>query len=109
MGWGQDFLRILDLGDPKIEENRKDIDFLKRHSRAQHEWNPFGTTPTYTQRLQQENDELKLYVAAIFRLLVSKGIATQNEIRNLVERIDAEEGAVDGRFEGDVVGPGADS
>jgi hypothetical protein len=54
--------------------------------------------------LEKENDELKLYVAAIIRLLVRKGIASAEEIRQMVEAIDIEDGVADGKREGDLLG-----
>jgi hypothetical protein len=53
-----------------------------------------------TERLERELDETRLYVAVLVRLLVSKGVATQKEIRALVEAIDAEDGAADGKSGG---------
>jgi hypothetical protein len=40
------------------------------------------------QRLKAENRELKLYVATVVRLLVSKGVLQQGEIDAAVEMID---------------------
>ena len=53
-------------------------------------------------RLEGENDELRLYLSAIVRLLVSKGVVTQQELRGLVEAIDAEDGSADGGFTGEI-------
>ena len=47
--------------------------------------------------LQAECNDLKLFVAAILRVLVTKELATQAEVLALVEAIDAEDGKVDGR------------
>jgi hypothetical protein len=53
-------------------------------------------------RLRDENNELKLYVAAVLRLLVSKGIASNEEIQSLVRAIDVVDGIPHGRYEGGV-------
>lgn len=88
-----------------LEEQRREIQRLKRRMVARHAPSQFDNTESDLDRLQEENDELKLYVATLFRLLVSKGITTQDEVRSLIETIDAEDGAADGKFEGDVIGP----
>lgn len=46
--------------------------------------------------LQRETDELKLYLAAIIRLLVAKNVATTDEIRALVAAVDLEDGVEEG-------------
>ena len=52
--------------------------------------------------LERQIYELRLYVASLYRLLVSKGIATQKEVQDMIEKTDSEDGAVDGEFYGDV-------
>lgn len=47
--------------------------------------------------LQAECDDLKLFVAAILRILVARNLATEAEVVDLVDAIDAEDGAVDGK------------
>jgi len=53
-------------------------------------------------KLEEENDELRLYLAAIVRLLVTKGLVSRDEVLNFVEAIDAEDGAADGKFDGPI-------
>lgn len=48
--------------------------------------------------LRRESDELKLTLAAVIRLLVSKEVLSVDEIRSMVEVIDAEDGAMDGKM-----------
>ncbi len=38
--------------------------------------------------LQQENEQLKLYLAALLRLLVSKNVVSQEELASFVQLID---------------------
>jgi hypothetical protein len=38
--------------------------------------------------LRQENDELKLYVGALVKLLASKGFVTEAEVREMVELVE---------------------
>lgn len=42
-------------------------------------------------RLRKENDELKLYLAALLNIVVCKEIATEDEIRQLVDSLRTEE------------------
>ena len=85
----------VDLG-----KQRDEIDQLKRRLRAR----PVGaTTESEVERLRVENGELRLYVATLFRLLITKGVATEDEVRSLVRVIDGGDGQVDNAFRGDVL------
>jgi hypothetical protein len=55
------------------------------------------------QALHRENDELKLYLAAVIRLLVAKKIATADQIKALVAAVDREDGVEDKKYEGPLV------
>jgi hypothetical protein len=52
------------------------------------------------QELQAESESLKLYVAALIRLVAKHGIATTEELVALVDAIDGEDGQVDGANQG---------
>ena len=54
-------------------------------------------------RLTVENNELKLYVATVFRLLLDKELVTFDELTALVNAIDREDGVEDGRHRGPVL------
>ncbi len=54
-------------------------------------------------RLTTENNELKLYVATIFRLLLDKQIVSLEELESLVDAIDREDGVEDGGYRGPVL------
>jgi hypothetical protein len=98
MGWGRylllgDFGQQLDLADQRDEiENLRDE---LRRSRS-------CSSARDVVQLQAENDELRLYLAAVVRLLTSKGIVSSEELRRLVDIIDAEDGKQDGRHTGSV-------
>jgi hypothetical protein len=47
--------------------------------------------------LRRENDELKLYLSAIIRLLTVKQVLTMEELQKMVDVVDAEDGAKDGK------------
>ncbi len=50
--------------------------------------------------LARENAELKLYLAAVTRLLVAKGVVTPRELADIVDVIDRSDGKADGGFSG---------
>jgi len=101
MGWG----RTLFLGDignrMDIEDTERDIDGLRRQLSS-----AYRTDMSQDQRLarlETENAELKLYLAALLRLLRMKGTVTDEELRTMVHAIDAEDGRVDGKANGEVI------
>jgi hypothetical protein len=53
--------------------------------------------------LLKENAELKLYLVSVIRLLTAKGTLSREEIKAMVEAVDAEDGSSDGKYEGSVV------
>lgn len=100
MGWG----RTLILGDignrMDIEDTERDIHSMKqtmdrtrRKNRSQDE---------AIAELYRENGELKLYLAAITRLLAAKGVVTADELKTMVDAIDASDGRKDGQLNGDL-------
>ena len=101
MGWG----RTLLLGDIG---NRLDIDDVERdlrRMRLQIE-SKFRTDMSQDEAIQtliEENTELKLYLAALVRLLTQKGTITPRELTAIVTAIDAEDGSADGKYEGEIV------
>ena len=100
MGWGRTLL-LGDIGNRlDIEDTERDINHLRgqislsvRKDMSQDE---------QIQALAAENAELKLYMAVIVRLLVSKGLVTSSELEAMVTAVDAEDGTVDGKFDGDI-------
>lgn len=58
------------------------------------------TPESQVEALQKENDELKLYLAAVLRLLVHKNVLTVEEIRQVVLALDSADGQVDGKMSG---------
>lgn len=96
MGWGR-FLLLGNIGQQlDIEDQRVAITQARMAAlRLKHAMTR-STEERFT-ALQSECDELKLFVAALLRTLVAKGVATQEEVVALVESIDAEDGVVDGK------------
>jgi len=105
MGWG----RTLFLGNIgnrlDIEDCENDILRLKQNLRqtlgVKH--NIDRSQDRDIAELRRENDELKLYLAAVIRLLVARNVITVEEITKLVQAVDVEDGSVDGRMNGPVV------
>ena len=54
-------------------------------------------------RLRRENDELKLYLAAVVRLLIARKVVSAADIRTIVDALDREDDKVDGRYAGPIV------
>ena len=101
MGWGRTFL-LGDVGNRlDISDCEQDIRVLKESIMEMHQEEQNIDSELST--VQRENDHLKLYIAAITRLLISKGILTTEEIEKMVDIIDAEDGAMDGKARGDVL------
>jgi len=100
MGWGRFFL-LGDLGQQlDLADQKNEIDSLRaelQRSRAS-----AGGGAADIARLQAENDELRLYLAAVVRLLISKGVVSREEMKQVVDAVDAEDGVRDGRYKGKV-------
>ena len=101
MGWGRTFL-LGDVGNRlDISDCEADIRVLKESlMEIHHEGQNIDSELLAVQR---ENDHLKLYLAAITRLLISKGVLDKDEIEKMVDIIDAEDGAMDGKARGEVL------
>ncbi|MCI0375983.1 MAG: hypothetical protein L0215_00095 [Gemmataceae bacterium] len=98
MGW----LRYLFLGDLGQQLDLSDQSAEIASLRQQLNSMPAAGGPDEKriETLQRENDELKLYLAAVFRLLITKGVATAEEIRDLVSALDREDGDQDKKYGG---------
>ena len=87
MGWG----RTLLLGDLGTQMNVTDLEGeigqIKEYLRSQQ--TDHGPADASVQALQRENHDLKLYLATLIRLLVSKNILTQEELSRFVNLVDS--------------------
>jgi hypothetical protein len=86
MGWGRTLL-LGDIGNRlDIEDTENDIADL-RHRLA-------GSARVDEDQdlriaaLEEENDQLKLYLASLIRLLQSKGVVSREEINAVVQGVD---------------------
>jgi len=100
MGWG----RMLLLGNVGQQLDIQDTErALTQLAQQLRETGQFDHE--VARRLDQitaENAELKLYLAAVLRLLVSKNVVTPDELKGIVDTIDRSDGQADGKFTGQV-------
>jgi hypothetical protein len=61
-----------------------------------------------TEDLQAQVDQLRLYVAALFQVLIRHGVFTSSEARDLMVRLDASDGVVGDGYHGRDVVTGAE-
>jgi len=100
MGWGRWFL-LGDFGQQwDIAEQQDELSSLKYQLHAKRRQTE--SIAEQLSELQRENDELKLYVAAMIRLLLAKGVVSSAEINSLVNAVDESDGTLDGKFSGDI-------
>jgi hypothetical protein len=101
MGWGRTLL-LGDIGNRlDIEDTEREIARLKRDiSGSSHK---DKTRDKQINNLITENAELKLYLVAVIRLLKSKDIIAAEELLEMVNAVDGEDGSADGKYTGSVV------
>ncbi len=102
MGWGR-MLLLGNLGQQlDIEDQRQEIQNLRARVQSESRQAAQGIEMRLD-ALERQNDEMKLYLAALVRYLAAKGAIDLKEFAKLVEEVDAEDGTADGRFDGNVV------
>jgi len=101
MGWGRtlflgDIGNRLDIADTErdIARLRQDLAGSSRANLSQDE---------QIRTLIAENAQLKLYLAALVRLLVRNNTIARSELETVIAAVDAEDGSADGQFTGKVV------
>jgi hypothetical protein len=86
MGWGRYFL-MGDIGQQlDLQDRQREVDQLRGQMNAQ--WSRDRSQDEQIQTLRHENQELKLYVASLVKLLRAKGIVTEQEIADIVTLVD---------------------
>ena len=102
MGWG----RMLLLGDwgqqMDLEDQRSEIESLRCQIRNNSSGRDVADINQRLAILERENDELRLYLAALIRYLGNRGVVLKDEFASLVEVVDAEDGAADGGYKGEI-------
>ncbi|PXA04594.1 hypothetical protein DDZ13_05310 [Coraliomargarita sinensis] len=101
MGWGRTLL-LGDIGNRlDIEDTEREIGELKRSMRG-----AFRKDMSQDEKIEAliaDNAELKLYLASLVRLLVKHGTIAPEELREIVEKVDAEDGRIDGKYGGEML------
>lgn len=101
MGWGRTLL-LGDIGNRlDIEDTEREIAKLSRKL-----FKSSLTDMSQDQKIEtliKENAELKLYLVSVIRLLTAKGNLSRDELKTMVEAVDAEDGTSDGKYEGSVI------
>jgi hypothetical protein len=85
-----------------IEDQRRELSSLSRRVRSESRQRDVELADRMD-RLERENDELRLYLASLVRYLGSKELLDKAEFARLVEVVDVEDGQADGGFDGPVV------
>lgn len=100
MGWGRWFL-LGDFGQQlELHEQEKRLRALRSQLRSKAA--PSGRLEDEVKALRQENEELKLYLLSVIRILMAKGMMSKEEIAAMVEAVDEDDGTKDGRFTGKI-------
>lgn len=103
MGWGR-MLLLGDLGQQlDLHDQKQEIDSLRRELRSASASRATHGLDQRVAQLERENDELRLYLAALIRHLTAKGVVNAIDLRGIVRAIDAEDGKVDGSYEGEIL------
>lgn len=102
MGWG----RMLLLGNwgqqMDIEDQKREIEDLRQRLQTD-TGRADATQISRIFQLEKENNELRLYMAALIMYLGHQGILEQDEFRTLVDAIDAEDGSKDNGYRGEII------
>ncbi len=86
MGWARTLL-LGDIGNRlDIDDVEQDVESVKRHLTDQRDIDM--SQDAALSRLQKENDDLKLCITGLMRLLVSKNLVTTDELNRFVNLVD---------------------
>jgi len=101
MGWGRTLL-LGDIGNRlDIEDTEREITKLSRKL-----FKASLSDMSQDQKIDtliKENAELKLYFVSVIRLLRAKETLSKEDLKAMVEAVDAEDGSSDGKYEGSIV------
>jgi hypothetical protein len=92
MGWG----RFLFLGNLGQQMDLSDHE-MAIHDMKQELWRDRNAESRTVERLQDDIDRLRLYLAVVMQIILSKGIVTKDELQKIVDAIDAEDGVMDNK------------
>ena len=100
MGWGRTLL-LGDIGN-RLDIGDCEQDLQKLAAALRSQASEDQALEARLGALEAENRELKLYLAAVIRLLISRGAVDADEFARLVDAVDRSDGQADGQFSGDV-------
>lgn len=104
MGWGRMFL-LGNLGQQlDIHDTQHALRDLAREAERAARAGDHASRSVAD--LARENAELKLYLAAIARLLLAKGVITPRELAEIVDAVDRSDGRADGGYSGKITPSG---
>ena len=86
MGWGR-FLLLGDLGQ-QLDIGDREREMTELRERIRDQRGRDEGQDTLIQLLRAENEELKLYVGAIVRLLRSKRVISDEEVKQIVDEVE---------------------
>ncbi|MBN8506395.1 MAG: hypothetical protein J0L58_18165 [Burkholderiales bacterium] len=100
MGW----LNTLLLGDigNRLDIGEVEDEVARMQAALQASWQHKARHEDRLARLERENGELKLCVVALMRELAGAGQLDLGRLQALVRAIDAEDGRLDGQYQGRV-------
>jgi len=86
MGWGRTLL-LGDIGNRlDIDDVERDVQSVKDYLQGQQ--SAAASVDERIAQLQQENHDLKIYLATLVRLLVSKSVLTTDDVSRFVNLLD---------------------
>jgi Tfp pilus assembly protein PilO len=86
MGWGRTLLLGNIGAQLNIDDVERDVEQVKEYLQSQQA--DHDSQQANLKALQQETHDLKLYLATLMRLLVSKNILSQDELKRFVDLVD---------------------
>jgi hypothetical protein len=101
MGWGR-WMLLGDAGQ-QLDLSDQHVRIQQLEERLRTARNRDAAITDELRRLTVENGQIKLYLAAVFRLLLEKNLVDRRELEEVIQAIDQEDGAVDGRHDGEVL------
>ena len=103
MGWG----RMLLLGNVgqqlDIHEVGRELERIRAKMRADGRFD--HEVSDYLGKLSGENAELRLYLASLIQLLITKNVVSTTDLKAVVDQLDSSDGKQNKRFNGDIVAP----
>ena len=87
MGWGRYFL-LGDLGQQlDLQDRQREMDQMRQYLHSQYDTDRAQDQQIAT--LRKENEELKLYVTALVRLLTRKNLISGAEVKAMVDGVES--------------------